>query len=191
MRTSATRGLRCARLILLACVAGAASVTLFAFGAPEVPQGSFVVTIPKGGIIEDVDLFVKLGPSQSLVVDNSEPQNVLHDPLEISRQVYKKRGSKCDPELRQEWAEVFPEAPEKYPFVDVTTGHVNGESAILFRTPAFYYLKEVATYCFILKDVKKDKQYTVYVEASTAASAFLPSAIVALSAALFAGFSSF
>ncbi|KEP65405.1 UNVERIFIED_CONTAM: transmembrane protein, putative [Hammondia hammondi] len=160
-----------AKLVLLTCLLGMA-LSEFAVKGSEVPEGSYTVKIPKGGILEDAELSIHLTPSQSIVVDNAEPNRVLQDPLEIDRQVYVRKGNSCKTDNRVDWAELFPEAPEKYPFAQVTTGHQNGASSIFFRMPSRVYAKAPASYCFLLKDVKSEKQYTVFVETSGATAAF-------------------
>lgn len=172
--------------MLLACLLGMVVAELPAVTGSEVPEGSYAVKIPTGGILEDAQLSIHLTPSQSIVVDNAEPKRVLQDPLEITRQVYQRDGNSCNTDSRVDWADLFPEAPEKYPFAEITTGHKNGETSILFRTPSRFYIKDQVGYCFLLKDVTSEKHYTVFVEAGDIRSVLAPYFAVPLAISLLA-----
>ncbi|PHJ17383.1 transmembrane protein [Cystoisospora suis] len=139
----------------------------------KAPAGSYTIRVPKTGIPEDNVLKIQPRPSQSVVVWNEDPQRVRYDPLEIQKQVYPPKGDECDTGKRVTWTELFPEVQEDYPFVDITSNHEDGvASAILIRTPDLIYMNGVrAQYCFLLKDLTSNKQYTVLVTANAFSSA--------------------
>lgn len=155
-------------------------------GGTKAPAGSYTIRVPKTGIPENNLLKISPRPSQSVVVWNEDPERVRYDPLEIQKQVYPPKGEACDTDKRLSWNEIYPDVQEDYPFVDITSGYEDGvESVILIRTPDLIYMTDVqARYCFLLKDLTSNKQYTVLVTAKGYACASSSGLLIAMSLAV-------